>query len=436
MTVYGEADRPRVLYIRGPASRQDHESVLRPLVGNLHVNLADGVFNARTIAVRWPSWDAVVLVGCVAVEGLPDHLRVLQVGGIPVGSWKGFINSSSAAREATALGEELDVPEGLEPESRLLIKSSVLPLIREQLPPRQCWRLPESAEEGARATTATFLSDLDGHMFAARYTPDFGPDDVVYLPQGVDDDPEAIKAWAVWCLTQWSEADSDRFPELPDWRNDPEWRFPAERAAAEQVDTAKRALETAIATHEAAVKNAEAELYDVAAQVDATWRRLLTSTGDDLVGIVATAFERLGFSVTNMDDAGTREKREDLRVEEGDWLALVEVKGYAKGASPRDLHQLHRFAGLFVQETKGERQQDSLWYVCNQFRERDPRHRREILRGQDDDVNGFADSRGLVIDTRALYRLIRDVDAGKRQADEARQLLFAGVGRFSYQPLD
>jgi len=75
---------------------------------------------------------------------------------------------------------------------------------------------------------------------------------------------------------------------------------------------------------------------------------------------------------------------------------------------------------------------DAQWYIVNQFRDRDPGTRPEILRGQDADVDAFADDDGLVIDTRTLFRLRKDVAEGSLAAEEARATLRAARGRLVY----
>ncbi|MFE3572516.1 hypothetical protein ACFXON_24210, partial [Bacillus subtilis] len=111
-----------------------------------------------------------------------------------------------------------------------------------------------------------------------------------------------------------------------------------------------------------------------------------------------------------MDAEGEREKREDLRVIDGDWIAICEIKGYGKGASTTDLLKIGRFETLFVQETG--KLPDAKWYVVNQFRERPPSARQPMLKGQDGSVEEFASGNGLAIDSRELFQLDKAVAAG------------------------
>lgn len=157
---------------------------------------------------------------------------------------------------------------------------------------------------------------------------------------------------------------------------------------------------------------------------------MLTGTGDELVQAVAGALTRLGFVVEDRDAIGAREKLEDLRVRDGDWIALCEVKGYTKGGSVTDMVKINRFVERYVRDTNAW--PDARWYVVNQFKDRDPSSRMQLLRGQDEDVEGFAESNGLAIDTRSLFLLDKAVANGEIDKGKARTLLREAVGRFGY----
>lgn len=76
--------------------------------------------------------------------------------------------------------------------------------------------------------------------------------------------------------------------------------------------------------------------------------------------------------MTNVDEelAEGQAKKEDLRVEQCDWIALYEVKGHTEGAKLSDLSSLERFAALYAAETG--QLPGGMWYVVNQFREDRP----------------------------------------------------------------
>ncbi|GAA3174767.1 hypothetical protein GCM10020255_065380 [Rhodococcus baikonurensis] len=92
--------------------------------------------------------------------------------------------------------------------------------------------------------------------------------------------------------------------------------------------------------------------------------------------------------------------------------------------------KINRFVERYARDTG--QWPDARWYVVNQFRERDPSSRMQLLRGQDADVEGFAESDGLAIDTRSIFLLDKDVASGVKTSDEARRLLRESTGRFAY----
>ncbi len=203
-----------------------------------------------------------------------------------------------------------------------------------------------------------------------------------------------------------------------------------EVAARNTWEKAQAEAERARAEAERVEQEAQETLRELREEVDQSERLLLTATGDVLVQAVKAALERLGFVVEDMDAKGSREKLEDLHVRDGDWLALCEVKGYTKGGSVTDIGKINRFVERYGRATGSW--PDARWYVVNQFSGRDPSARMQLLRGQDEDVEEFAESDGLAIDTRSLFLLDKDVSEGRIEKDEARLKLRESVGRFGY----
>lgn len=81
--------------------------------------------------------------------------------------------------------------------------------------------------------------------------------------------------------------------------------------------------------------------------------QLLTSEGSDLVAATAKAFEYLGYTVRDMDEAEAVAKREDLRITDGSFLALVEVKGTKRGPAEDFIGQAIEHANRYARETNG-----------------------------------------------------------------------------------
>lgn len=165
-------------------------------------------------------------------------------------------------------------------------------------------------------------------------------------------------------------------------------------------------------------------------EADQSERLLLTGTDTSLVDVVRKTLELFGFDVTDVD-AGLAEgqaKKEDLRVADGDWISLCEVKGYTKGAKLGDIGKLQGYATLFAAETGHA--PTALWYVVNHWRETDPSSRANLLQGGDEYIEAFAEQGGLVVDTRDLFRLRKAVEAGSISTDAVRELLKSSAGRF------
>jgi hypothetical protein len=159
----------------------------------------------------------------------------------------------------------------------------------------------------------------------------------------------------------------------------------------------------------------------------------VTSQSTDLVTSVTAALSAFGFQVEDMDAVfPPGDRREDLRVHDGDWTAIAEVKGYKDGAKSGDLPRIQRFVTRYLRDEKHE--PDAAWYVVNQFKDESPEARQEALRSQPDDLAAFAESPGLVIDTRDLLRLWLAVQRGDIDPSTARSLLKSSSGLFSYIP--
>jgi len=174
-------------------------------------------------------------------------------------------------------------------------------------------------------------------------------------------------------------------------------------------------------------------LQTMGTAADANERALLTSQADSLKNVVIGSLRRLGFVVDDMDSAWPQgDKREDLRAKNPDHaeqIVLVEVRGYARGAQLSDLMRMQRFAARF-QKDEG-RLPDRLWYVVNHSLADDPSQRQPALASNPTEVETFAESGGLVIDTVELFKLWQAVDANRVDPAMAHMMLMKATGRFS-----
>ncbi|MEV0106538.1 hypothetical protein AB0H42_09385 [Nocardia sp. NPDC050799] len=419
MVIYDDNARPRVV-VQGFDSSHPFAAVLEKYAGM--VDYHDGMQ-----PLRWQSRDALVSMGRPDVlRSDSRHLRVIQIGGTPIGVRQYERNMSYPGidlpfGEDTSYGEELELPDDVEGEWRHLTRTQLVPALKEMKQrPGFRWR----DEDETRACTP-FVRDLDGLAFAMRYRPHDGPLDCIYLPEDAIED---FTPWVLAAFKDWAVDAPGIFPAEPEWVADPQWMTPAEIEAAATLAGCQAEAYRVAQEMELKVTTAEAHFTEAREAADATTRVLLTGTGDGLVNELEALFTRLGFSVLNMDGQGNREKREDLRVSWESWTAIAEAKGYTAGGKPGDLPKIERFAGLYAVENR--ELPAAKWYIVNQFRDRDPSTRRPLMRNHSADVEDFAQGGGLVLDTRDLFLLDKAVTSGQVSQDVARQTLMKSAGFF------
>ncbi|MGK9149529.1 hypothetical protein KXS11_17980 [Plantibacter flavus] len=241
--------------------------------------------------------------------------------------------------------------------------------------------------------------------------------------------------WFRYAVSRWRTRRPDLFPETAEWRSSDDWASPDERRARaalidfDEEEDARRA--------EAAMQRATLVEQVESARIDGdNDRKILEATGEDLVAVVQRMLQDLGFDVIDADQMPQHKgkKREDLRVNDGAWTAVVEVKGYTGAAKSNDLMQVQRAMTMYAATEK--KMPDAAWYVVNTHREMDPSQRPDPLVERAEDVADFADnSDGTVLDSRELFKLWRSVRGGELSADEARSVLRENRGYFKIAPL-
>jgi hypothetical protein len=241
-----------------------------------------------------------------------------------------------------------------------------------------------------------------------------------------------LAAWVRVVLRQGHRSDPDRFPGVPEWSHEDEWSTETERELRAKLRRSIEERDRAVQRFANEASSMQSQLAAAQEAADMDERMLITGTGDELTAAVLAALTEFGFLVVDADaEADEGDHLEDLRVTDPDapgWIALVEVKGYSKGAKTEALTQFLRFQKRHQQRTG--RVADAEWYVVNQFRGRDPATRQLVLNGKDADVEAFGSGGGLVLDTVELFRLRSDVRGGKRTAAEARNALRTATGRW------
>lgn len=420
MTTYNEQTRPRIIMIGCDKSHPVAKAVTQ---------YAGTVSYRPWHELRPSEWDGIVAVSPPKMDFHGDfkHVRSIQFGGSPLGA----VNRSSSSvytstwpRMSSTNGVELHIPPDLNPSIKRLVKDDLLPALLAKEPPRSVVEeQPDLAIDESGWTP--FMTDGDKNALAASYRSSSKLAECWWLPNLELDHV----SWIEMAFECWSETAPDRFPSKPNWTTDQKWMTSSELAHLTALEEAEAAAELARSTNEAIVQKARDELSAAREVADNTSRRLLTETGDPLVEAVANALRTLGFDVTDMD-TDRRAKVEDLRIKDGDWEAIVEVKGYTSGGKPSDISKIERFSGLYAMERK--RLPDAKWYVVNQFRERSPESRQELMRNHAEDVQVFSEGGGVIVDTRVIFTLLGAVERGELTRETVLKTMKAAVGRLEH----
>jgi len=252
---------------------------------------------------------------------------------------------------------------------------------------------------------------------------------------GLPDSATGHVDWLVAFSKFLHETDPERFPGAPDWQSQAEWGTPEIRRAAATLDglaDERTEVMTALAKREAQA----ARVLESAVRAGADGaQRALTRDGDELVDAVAGLLRDLGFVVDEMDehhDQKTGAKLEDLRATDPDvpgWVALVEVKGYTRGAKVNDVAQIiGRPSMAFAIDQR--RPPDAVWHIVNTWRETDP-STRPIAIPNDNDLSALTSAGGTLIDTRDLFTAWRAVHEGTATSTDVRGSLREALTRWT-----
>lgn len=250
------------------------------------------------------------------------------------------------------------------------------------------------------------------------------------LPEDIDD----LLPWVLAALGDWHERYPDRFPALPDWPSAERYRTQTEIALHAELD-GKYAEIDRLVNEYLAEKAAVGERLKQAAAAAAIFERaLLTEQGEPLATAVGQALAALGFNVRDMDaEREGQAKKEDFRVTDPDapgWEAIAEAKGFGKGVKETGLLSLGRWATAYVLETRQE--PSARWYIANQFMREDPNTRPAPFETRPDIVATLVEADTLLIDTYALFRLVRAVQDAPALAGPVRTRLRDRVGRLAH----
>ncbi|MGK8559474.1 hypothetical protein [Nocardia gipuzkoensis] len=375
---------------------------------------------------RWSSWHALVAIGELSLP-LNCDLRVVQVGGRAIGVFEApGSNRYQRPDQYSMPGHELVIPPNLSDARADFVKRHLVPALPDEPFERRVVERPPSADDD---NWVPLLENADGKPIAVIYRPQRGAREVWYLPeQAISILDRAIHL----AFEEWNGEDPKLFPSSPKWTSDVRW-MPAEQqtqieAVRARIDEARREVETLTAS----IAANEVELDKLTRDLERSpQRQLLTDNDETLVQAVMHTLTGLGFDVVDLDSqlAEGEPRMGDLSVSDGDWTAIAEVKGYTKGAKSNDLLTVAKHRRVY-EKTHPDVQR--MWYVVNSFRLDSPDSRPKILDGADEHVEDFAHDDGLVIDTRDLFDLLKQMKTGDLAAESAREALKAATGRFAW----
>jgi hypothetical protein len=317
-------------------------------------------------------------------------------------------------------GQHVSYVEGLPLEIADVVKERLVPIARKRTS-HTIYEVRSGDYTGERDLR------LRPFLFGPRHTPLAGSYErtdkasVWLLPEDIGD----LAPWVLAALRDWHSLYPERFPGIPEWTTDSKYRSSAEERLHEDLKTRTEAIQAEVQKFLAEKEGIESRLSAAAEEAARYERALLTGQDEELAQAIARALRDLGFAVRDMDEEWEPGKRrEDYRItdpDEVDWIAVGEAKGFTKGMRETGLLSLGRWAGMFAVEEK--RLPSGQWYVANHYLRQDPEVRPDPLATRSDVLKAFIESDGLVIDTRALYVLLRAVQDEPTLAPAVRQRL-------------
>ena len=384
--------------------------------------------------VRYTDYDALIAQG-----DIPDrpryHLNVLQFGGSGEPGHRNedgiqfryTVDPSGRARLFS--GPDSNVP----PEAAGLARGSLGPWLVDTNPHdllvKQNSNGRISKEEGIRA----LIREQDGRPCAGIWHREKSEEESAAEWWWLPADTPRKDQWLRAALLSWNRDYPQSFPSADElWADNPQWMTGQELSANKAVALTEDNLKAAMVEHEDRLKAAIAARQDARNAADDGVRRLLTHQGEDLKVAVASALAAVGYAVTDSDEkrlADGSPLLEDLQISDDDWIAIVEVKGYAKsGGKTADLLKIARAAVAFERATGHP--PNARWYVINHNSSLTPDQRPEVLAGAVMDVQEFKQDDGLVVDTRDLFAVVQAVETGRMTPSEARAIFREQSGIF------
>lgn len=380
-------------------------------------------------------WDTNESVRYVWRDGYPAHLSVITVIEPADRQWStdtsflAFDPPSGKSPEPPTLcllaesgvvGTHLALPTDLPEKIERLVRRELIPVAEERSFHRIFRHGGDRSADPDALAMRPFLYGPDDCVLAGSLERN-GQASLWFLPGDLPD----VFPWVIAALNEWHHRYPKRFPALPDWGSTDEWQTADEARITGEIDANAQWFHDQYKVYDERDQALSTELTAARSRADRYERALLTSDGRMLEGSVSCALAELGFIVVDMDEIWPEgQRKEDLRIvdpEVDDWLAIVEIKGFSNGVKETGFTSLGRWGQFYVLETGS--MPSASWYVANGFKGDDPTTRPEPYAGRGDALDVVEESGGLVIDTRALFDLVRAVRENPDRAAVGRRLL-------------
>lgn len=367
---------------------------------------------------------------------LSSHLHVLAIGAQTLDMKDlGEGSSTSFGRYFETHADQLEIPDGLPNDLERLISRSIVPNLARGTE-KHTWGYHVGRFHGR--TTAVQTGDLEGDCVPFLHA---GPAKMPIALERRREGQDSAISWAISAETTYRvdwfrlflkrvrEVDPDKFASDAEWRTSPAWATPHAMKLIREGDAVRKTREEFLAESDKKIRENEHALRASLDVASGDVLRILTSQGEPLVDAVTDVLTRFGFSVENMDPihvARHGTKFEDLQVrdlDDPDWVAIVEVKGFSKGVKVNEIAKVtQRPVVQFLKDNN--KAPSAVWAIANHNMTLDPQHRGSFVGKPDVDLHNFENvDGGACFDTRDVYRLWRTVESGETSARAAKTAL-------------
>ena len=325
------------------------------------------------------------------------------------------------------VGNHVSKLKDLPPDLDAAVTSSLIPAVNDR---GKHVIFSRTDEEGStEMELRPFLLGPQGLPLAASYERN-AEASVWLLPSDVRDHSifvlSALREWHV-------KYGAARFPIVGDWSEDADFHTQEESRLLSELETIQGEIEANLDRLRSERKSIEAKLEIERIRAGEFERALLTEDGPELQSAILRTLVTLGFNVTDMDAQKDKSGvREDFQIRDADdtnWICIADSKG-SKGPPGEDgLLKVMKWTRQYLSETGDS--PTGQWVIVNFQRAVAPDERREPFQNNPSVLAAFEEDSGLVLDTRALFRLLRIVQDCPEVASSIREFLRSQTGVLS-----